>query len=242
MLILHIFERPSDERVAVLIRGGPDLKTPQLVGIPIITNLTGAAQHSAVVNLLEKWDALNNLMICFLKMQLLSRKWTTSDEEALKVERMSKFIVLCHSEAFLLSRISTTAPFVDITCVSYMTEYQTLDEEIEKEVIKSTMNHLWYLTEKIVAFSIFYESLSPTLRRAMVDKLLSTPRPITFNSCKKKFPPISLTNQKNCAYVSLSLIGKISWLIFLFWCWMDPNWIGCRPRSISGRKWLDFKQ
>jgi hypothetical protein len=43
------------------------------------------------------------------------------------------------------------------------------------------MNHLWYLTEEIlVIFSIYDESLSPTLRIAMVDKLLSIPTKISF--------------------------------------------------------------
>jgi hypothetical protein len=52
----------SDERAAVLISGGPDLKTPKLLGIPIIPNSTGAAQHSAVFDLLEEWDALDNVV------------------------------------------------------------------------------------------------------------------------------------------------------------------------------------
>ena len=138
-----------------------------------------------------------------------------SDKEALQIETMSTFIVLCHSEVFLWSRISTIAPVVDITYLSYMTEYETLDEEIAKEVIKSVMNHLWYLvTEEIVIFSIFEESLSPTLRRAMVDKLLSIPRPITFRSGKPKFPLISPPDPKDCTNVLLSLIGERSWLIF----------------------------
>jgi hypothetical protein len=153
--------------------------------------------------------------IYFMKMQLLSRRWTMSDKEALQIETMSTFIVLCHSEVFLWSRISTIAPVVDITYLSYMTEYETLDEEIAKEVIKSVMNHLWYLvTEEIVIFSIFEESLSPTLRRAMVDKLLSIPRPITFRSGKPKFPLISPPDPKDCTNVLLSLIGERSWLIF----------------------------
>lgn len=38
------------------------MKTPELLGIPVIPNSTGAAQHSAVINLLEEWDALDNVI------------------------------------------------------------------------------------------------------------------------------------------------------------------------------------
>ena len=55
--------------------------------------------------------------------------------------------------------------------------YKTENEVAASTAIKSILNHLWYLTEKLVVFSIFDRGLSDTIRKALVLKLLSYPRP-----------------------------------------------------------------
>ena len=42
-----------DDRVAVLVSGKPQIESPKLLGISVIPDSTGVAQHLAVVDLLE---------------------------------------------------------------------------------------------------------------------------------------------------------------------------------------------
>jgi len=60
-LIQHLTGR-SAERIAVLVSGGDELKTPKLLGIPPAENATGSTQKSVVVNLLEEWDVLDTVI------------------------------------------------------------------------------------------------------------------------------------------------------------------------------------
>lgn len=52
--------------MAVLISGKPQIESPKLLGIPVIPDSTGVAQHLAVVDLLEDWGILKNVIgLCF---------------------------------------------------------------------------------------------------------------------------------------------------------------------------------
>ena len=55
-----------DDRVAVLVSGKPQIESPKLLGISVIPDSTGVAQHLAVVDLLEDWGILKNVIgLCF---------------------------------------------------------------------------------------------------------------------------------------------------------------------------------
>ncbi|KZS02306.1 Uncharacterized protein APZ42_000705 [Daphnia magna] len=51
-----------DDRVAILISGKPDLENPKLLGIPVIANSTGEAQHNAVIDLLREWKVFDKVV------------------------------------------------------------------------------------------------------------------------------------------------------------------------------------
>ncbi|KZR97635.1 Cc8K15.2-like protein, partial [Daphnia magna] len=90
--------------------------------------------------------------IYFLKMQLMSQRLNMTDDEAGKVKRMSTFIAVFHSRAFLRSRISSIAPSMDLKYLTDMNIYAKEDAEASAVAIKSVSNHLWYLTEEAVVF------------------------------------------------------------------------------------------
>jgi hypothetical protein len=51
--VLEVAEkfRNVDDRLAVLVSGKPQIESPKLLGIPVISDSTGVAHHRAVVDL-----------------------------------------------------------------------------------------------------------------------------------------------------------------------------------------------
>ncbi len=144
----------------------------------------------------------------------MSQRFNMSDDEADKVKRMSTFIAVYHSRAFLQSRLSTIAPSIDLKYLTDMKIYAKEDAEAAEMAIKSVLNHLWYLTEEVVVFAIFDKELPVTLREAMVKKLLSIPRPQQFLPQKPIFPRIDPSNDIDFSHQLLLCIGPRSWLLF----------------------------
>ena len=151
--------------------------------------------------------------IYFIKMQLMSDRFLLSNVEATGVKRMAEFFSLFHLRPFLQSRLVAMAPAVDLQYLSLMNIYKEVDEKVAIVATQSIFNHLWYLTEEIVIFSLFDERLSDELRQEMVDTLISFPRPINFPTSKPKFPSIDLDSIRYPQQLT-TFIGRRSWLLF----------------------------
>lgn len=151
----------------------------------------------------------------FFKMQLLSEQFEMTDEERRGVKEMSTFIALFHSATFLKSRLSSISPALDLNYWSMMHLYKEENPAAAKVAIDSVLKHLWYLTEEVVFLSIFDRQLDPVLRKGIVVKLLSFPRPKTFSPGNPKF--ISLKFDSIITYPDqlLNFVGSRSWLLFV---------------------------
>jgi hypothetical protein len=151
--------------------------------------------------------------INYLKMQLISEKFQMSVKERRNVKRMADFVALFYTEAFLRSRLATLAPASDLKFLSHMNAFKQVDEIAATAAIKSASNHLWYLCEELVVFSIFDRELPPDLRQQLLNRPLEFPRPNTFLSQKPKFPtfdPSSIEYPRQL----LDFVGPRSWLVF----------------------------
>jgi hypothetical protein len=151
--------------------------------------------------------------IYYLKMQLISEKFQMSVKERRNVKRMADFVALFYTEAFLRSRLATLAPASDLKFLSHMNAFKQVDEIAATAAIKSASNHLWYLCEELVVFSIFDRELPPDLRQQLLNRPLEFPRPNTFLSQKPKFPtfdPSSIEYPRQL----LDFVGPRSWLVF----------------------------
>lgn len=115
--------------------------------------------------------------IYFLKMQLFCHQFERSYEESKVVQGVSIFIALFHSEAFLKSRLFTISSAVDLKHLYLMQLYKEKNLAAATVAIKSVHNHLCYLTEEAVVLSIFDSELDSALRKRLVEKLLTIPRP-----------------------------------------------------------------
>ncbi|EFX68051.1 hypothetical protein DAPPUDRAFT_114913 [Daphnia pulex] len=145
--------------------------------------------------------------------QLMSERFEMTEEEIRNVHKMANFIALFHTRPFIQSRLASLAPAVDLRYLSQMIWFKKKYETVGNVAIKSICNHLWYLTEELVVFSFFDESLPNALRESMVKQLLTFNRSKDFPPGKPKFPlinpdEIDYPNQLNL------FVGAKSWLLF----------------------------
>ena len=101
--------------------------------------------------------------IYFLKLQMMSVRFQMSQNERTEVKRMSTFVEICYSEAFLKSRLCSTAPALAIHNLLLMKLYEKEDNFIVQAAVKSILNHL---CEKSVIFAVFDKKLLPLTRKA----------------------------------------------------------------------------
>jgi hypothetical protein len=103
--------------------------------------------------------------IYFLKIELMSVRFQLEQTERKQSKRMAHFISLFHSEAFLRCRLSSISPAQDLRYLRLMQCYREEDRDVADAAIKSILNHLWYVTQEVVVFSLFDSELPADLRR-----------------------------------------------------------------------------
>nr|CAH0100560.1 unnamed protein product [Daphnia galeata] len=73
----------------------------------------------------------------------MSERFQMSQNERTEVKRMSTFVAICHREAFLKSRLSSTAPALAIHYLLLMKLYDKEDNFIAQAAVKSILNPLF---------------------------------------------------------------------------------------------------
>ncbi len=142
---------------------------------------------------------------------------------------MAKFIAVYYAPWFLQARSACRAPQLDIDLWKDMYEFQNVDREIAREVRKSLMRHLWYLTEELVIFAFFDRNLDNVTKQQMARVLRGIPRPATFPPGKPKFPREKLIQSGPAVQLS-DLIGPKSWLFFHL-VQANGNWLRTHPNQ-----------
>lgn len=156
--------------------------------------------------------------IYILKMELLSNcpNIDLTQAERRSVKRMANFIALCYTEAFLRSRLPTIAPAVDLKFRSFIEVYKKEDKPIAEKVIKSSNNHLLYLTEELSVLALFDKELPVATRDEIAKRLLLFTPSTTFLPGKPKFPKhlLQATDGIDFNQDLVKCIGRRSWLLF----------------------------
>ena len=135
--------------------------------------------------------------------------WLNQDQRY-KLKRMADFIALFQAKAFLQSRISIIAPNVDRQHITDMQWYREIDSTAADAALQSCYRHLWYLTQQLVVFILFDESIPAIERSAAALKLFNIKRNEKIKLGKPIFPQIELNKVPDF----VSLIGPDSWLLF----------------------------
>ena len=93
-----------------------------------------------------------------------------------------------------------------------MRKFKSIDLESAEETIKSFERHLGYLSEELVVFFLFVDSVNYAKKNMMGQKLINLPRPKVFTPYKPKTSIVIWRDEEKP--FSPSLIGEKLWLLF----------------------------
>lgn len=106
-----------------------------------------------------------------LKIFLLRLEFNFSKTEENAICRVSAFIIKIYIKSWFTATNVSEAPLNDIDLIRRLLAYSIDDEHIATSCLIKFLNHLWYLSNECMAFSIFYERISTEDRRLIAVKL-----------------------------------------------------------------------
>ena len=119
-----------------------------------------------------------------LKIYLYRDQFEEDGEKIRHVEIIAEYVALVHAPYFLQSPLAVPAPCQDRDFWVDLHKYQAcfVEGDVQHAMLESVLhimklNHLWYLTEELVLFGLFDDSLADEERKSMAQKLQSFPQP-----------------------------------------------------------------
>ena len=150
--------------------------------------------------------------IYILKIYLLSGSFEMTPKELKQVERMAVYIGLFYGKYFLQSVLTAAAAANDLHFFYLTKKFSVIDPEVAKETINSISRHLSYITEELVVFLLFDDSLNYAEKTMIGKRLYHTDRPRNILPNKPKFPDIVWRDDEKP--LLSSFVGSKSWLLF----------------------------
>lgn len=98
-----------------------------------------------------------------------------------KIMRFNKFIIQVYLKYWYECPNAMMAPFNDLQLLKDIIDYEKVDSKISEVAFKKMSNHLWYLSEPLVALAFFDERVSIQDKKYMV-KALQKPAPKDMNT------------------------------------------------------------
>ncbi|KAL4091540.1 hypothetical protein QTP88_026214 [Uroleucon formosanum] len=118
---------------------------------------------------LARWMAKG---IYSLKMLLFKNQFKLTSTEEMSLKKISCFIIKCYAEVWFTAPNAIKAPINDILFIKKLYNYKNDDKKIAETALKKFINHLWYLSDECVAFSIFDNRVTIEQKRKIAIKLL----------------------------------------------------------------------
>ena len=110
-------------------------------------------------------------------------KLTYKEEQSLR--KMSVFVSTVFVKHWIESSISISAPRNDLELLKALHDYSETDKEISKATLEKFSSHLWYLSEELVAMSLF-DALVPSTTKILIVKAMNEKSAIDETSKKAK--------------------------------------------------------
>lgn len=108
-----------------------------------------------------------------LKMFVFRDQFTLSKKQLNGLRDVCLFLVKIYVNAWFGCTNAISAPRQDLSFVKESIEYVKTDPSVSKEVLRKMMNHLWFLSEELVALAFFDPDVSFEEKRSMVKRLKS---------------------------------------------------------------------
>lgn len=95
-----------------------------------------------------------------------------------QVKAMREFLIFAlkfYVKAWFKCTDPIQAPNNDLLLLKNMYDYQALDSELSKSVVKTFVNHMWYLGHETAPFALFDPNVSDLVKQEMAAAILETP-------------------------------------------------------------------
>jgi hypothetical protein len=121
-----------------------------------------------------RWMAkvIYSMKIWMFKSQF---KLTKSEEKGLR--DISCFAVEVYLKSWFTAPAATSAPRMDLQLLKSLQLYKEKDQRIATAALKKMLNHLWYISEELVALAFFDEDVTLETKNKMRDALQNPSEP-----------------------------------------------------------------
>ncbi|KAL4088950.1 hypothetical protein QTP88_024028 [Uroleucon formosanum] len=118
---------------------------------------------------LARWMA--KAIYCF-KIYIFRHQVKLNHREGIALRDICCFVITCYAENWFTCMDPIEAPLNDIFFLRKLVSYKDINPSIANVAIKKFFNHLWYLNEETVMFSIFDERILIEDKRRIVQIIL----------------------------------------------------------------------
>jgi len=119
---------------------------------------------------LARWMAK---AIYSIKIYLFHREFILTKKEEKSLLDLIIFIVKCYIKYWFSSPKAHEAPLNDIEFLRQLYDYRKINKNISDITVGKIINHLYYLNEETVAFSIFDDRIDYETKKLMVKKMFT---------------------------------------------------------------------
>lgn len=164
---------------------------------------TPGAMHHA------RW--LSKAIYC-LKMFMFQEQFKLRKQEFNGLRQICIFLVVIYLKAWFIAPCSIKSPQQDLEFMQDLVEYKTINAEISKAGSVKFSGHLWYLSEKLAALSLFDKQVPIEIKTKMVHYSMKHRESTTLNA---KRVSVKNTNLDSFTFKDISdFITKRSTTIF----------------------------
>lgn len=117
---------------------------------------------------LARWMA--KAIYC-LKIFMFKQQYKLIPREESAIKEICCFIIICYAEQWFNCMNAIEAPLNDIIFLKKLVSYKNINKKIAEVAIKKFINHLWYLNDECILFSLFDERIKIEEKRKMVEIL-----------------------------------------------------------------------
>lgn len=108
-----------------------------------------------------------------LKMFIFREQFPLSKNDMAGLRDICVFLIKLYVKAWYKCTNAISAPQQDFNFINDVANYAKTDTKISAEILKKMSNHLWYLSEEVIALAFFDSKVSFEEKRKMVEKLQS---------------------------------------------------------------------
>ena len=150
--------------------------------------------------------------IYFLKIRLVSKVFTLSEEEEKQADNMVSFILLVYARYWFTAPLASSAARCDLDFMVAVHEMRLVNPKVAWKLLQSCHRHKWYLAPQLVILALTDRDLEDGSKENMAKMLHSLKRE-KIRTGKPNFPLLEY-GPKAARQDMSTLVDSSSWLVF----------------------------